>query len=193
MELLCRSRYQLTWTVGSRTCYETNQTKAWNGVSDHTGHSWVMTCPPPVSWRKSCYLSTTLLFKSCHVASLLTQNLGGSDSLKGGDFQVVVIFAFHFPQVAVARINFRGCMFQGLVSAILPSTVPPRTVSNVPRRVLLSCIIQGLLWLFGSEAPCLTRPRWDGGAGRSQGAVLCKAVVYACAHPPEAWSRPRVR
>ena len=66
----------------------------------------------------------------------------------------------------------------GTVSAILLSTVPPSTVSDVPGRVLLSCIIQGLLWLFGSEAPCFALPHWDLGRRSSLGALLCSANLW---------------
>lgn len=121
---------------------------------------------------------------------ILTGNPWASDSLKCHGFRVAVTFASTFPQVAAARINFRACMFQGLAFAILLSTVPP---STVPGRVLLSCIIQGLLWLFGSEAPCFALHHWDAGMRASQGAVqssgLCRRLCTWSLEPP--WSEIR--
>lgn len=186
---------QLTLIMGSHVLYKTNQTKASKKrLLDDTGHFLMMISQPPASLEGEMVFINRrkfqILSRRCVI---LTGNPWASNSLKCHDFRVVVTFAFTFPQVSAARINFREYMFQGLVFAILLSTVPPSTVSYVPGRVLLSCIIQALPWLFGSEAPCFALHHWDLGMRMSQGALqscgLCMRVSTWSLEPP--WSEIR--
>lgn len=186
---------QLTLIMGSHILYKTNQTKASKKrLLDDTGHFLMMISQPPASLEGEMVFINRkkfqILSRRCVI---LTGNLWVSNSLKCHDFRVVVTFAFTFPQVAAARINFRECMFQGLVFCYLACWVQFLPVQFqmcqggscshalfrdfrdylVQRRPALRCITG--IWAWG----CLK--------------ALCKAVVYACGYPPEAWSRPGVR
>lgn len=126
------------------------------------------------------HLSVRWILSPVTSVSYIDVNLWASDSLKCHDFLVLVTFAFIVPQAAAASINFRECTFHGLVFAILPGTDPLRAVSDVRRRVLLSCIIQRLPGLLGSEAPCFALRPWDLGVRTSLGGLrscgLCMRV-----------------
>lgn len=100
---------------------------------------------------------------------------------------------FHFSPSGCCKNKFQGRHVPGTCLCYLADYSSSQCSFRVPGRVLLSCIIQRLPWLFGSEAPRFARPRWDLGTRTLQGALLCKAVVYACGHPAEARSRPALR
>lgn len=135
---------QLTSVPGSRTLFANNQTQACNEqLLDPLGPLAGAIKPPPTSPEEEVVFINKITFQiRSRYCFLRTRTLGASDWHKCHDFQVVVVFAFTFPQVAAAGINFRECTFQGRAFAISPSTVPSCSVSEAPGRVRRSCIIQ---------------------------------------------------
>lgn len=185
-------RCQLTLIRGSRTPPPNDQTKAWSQRPlDCTGH-FAGTISPPSSLpgEEVVFINKITLFNP--VTSLLStdtdpRSLGLT---KMPWFSGGCPICFHFLPWGCCKNTFQGMHVPGACFCYLAEYSSFQYSSKCAREGPALMHYSGLPWLFGSEAPCSALPCWDFCARPSPGAVLCRAVVYACGHPPEAAAAP---